>query len=352
MIACKCGLPATVAKRYCPACYVEGRPLDTLTYSQLSTFLGCRKKAWWRYERGLAPKKVSGALRLGTVVHKALEAWFSREPLEAVLEAIPRFPRDQWQLATAMLRGYAARYGPAEQDEFSVTCVEELFSVPILNPETSYPSRSFCLRGKVDGLVRLRSGEVMILEHKTAASISGTYLEKLWTDFQNLTYVHALRLLGQDVRGVIYDILAKAALKQREGETEEAFAERAAALAAKNKSGKTTAKRQEAETDEAFQARLTEWYAQPEAFHRELLFFEERRFAELQAELWELQREYAHARSQGVWPRNPGTCFSYNSPCPYFALCAGGEAEILMSQYEQRQPHEELVVAANQEVEF
>lgn len=54
-------------------------------------------------------------------------------------------------LASAMLRGYAARY-PSE--DFEVQAVEQEFLTDIRNPETGAESRTFRLAGKVDGLVR------------------------------------------------------------------------------------------------------------------------------------------------------------------------------------------------------
>lgn len=50
------------------------------------------------------------------------------------------------------------------------------------------------------------------------------------------------------------------------------------------------------ETDEEFQARLAEWYAQPDTLHREMLFVSRDQFDTLRAELWELIRSFLDAR--------------------------------------------------------
>jgi hypothetical protein len=156
------------------------------------------------------------------------------------------------------------------------------------------------MSGKADAIVRLPEG-LHLLEHKTAASLDGNYLDRLWTDTQIALYSHYLRQLGYPIVGVIYNVLLKSRLKQSVGETQEEYEIRRAELAAKNKSGKSSAKRQMPESDEAFQARLAEWYSRPEAFHREHIYLSEDRLAMLQEEVWEITQQYLDARRRGKW---------------------------------------------------
>ncbi len=119
------------------------------------------------------------------------------------------------------------------------------------------------MAGKADAIVQ-RSMACNLLEHKTAASIDANYLDKLWTDTQIALYCYYyLRELGYPIVGVIYNVLLKSRLKQSKGETQEDYEARHAELAAKNKSGKSTAKRQLPETNEEFQGRLAAWYSKP-----------------------------------------------------------------------------------------
>ncbi len=124
-------------------------------------------------------------------------------------------------------------------------------------------------------------------------------------------YCYYLRELGYPIVGVIYNVL-QSPLKQGKGETQEEYEVRHAELAAKNKSGKSTAKRQMPETDDEFQARLTEWYSRPEAFHREFIYLSEDRLAMLQDEVWEITQQYLDARRRGKWLLNTSNCFSTN----------------------------------------
>lgn len=221
-------------------------------------------------------------------------------------------------LARAMVRGYANRY---QAEDFEIEAVEQEFAVPIRNPETGAESRTFTLAGKVDGLVR-RSGKLWLIEHKTAATVDGAYIERLWGDFQTVLYSWAVEQQGgEPVEGIIYNVIAKAALRPYEP-------------------GKT---RKEAETPEQFGERLAEWYAKPEAYHREELLVSSARFDSLRAELWELTQALLDARRRDVWYQNPSQCFQWGHPCAYWPICRSCDnPNIIDNDYHHEAPHSEL----------
>jgi hypothetical protein len=297
------------------------------TYSMWSLFRNCRKAVEWRHLEQLVPITRDRNLHFGSIIHECLQTWHERRDLALVLDLIDRRSaaraqdEDQkrdWYLATAMMKGYAARY-PAE--EFEVVAIEHVFEGPIVNPATGASSRSFRLAGKVDGIVRI-DREYFILEHKTVSQIDSDYLERLWTDFQITLYAHYVeQTMGLPVTGILYNVLVKARLQQSKGETEEEFEARRAELLAKSKTGRTAARRREPESDEDFQQRLAEKYADPAMFHRERLHLSRERFDILRAELWELSQAFLDARRRGVFYQNTSFCFNYQRPCPYFALC-------------------------------
>ncbi len=336
-----------------PATPSSGLPIRT-TYSFWNAFRNCRKSNEWRYVRELVPIERDPSLSFGTLIHRCLDIWHGHRDLSAALEFIEcSFPdrvRDEWQrrnwhLATAMMRGYAARY---PNEEFEVVALEQVFEGPIVNPATGAASRTFVLAGKVDGILKI-DGRYWLLENKTAASIDASYLERLWTDFQIVLYSHYVEAaLGFPIAGVIYNILGKARLQQSEGETEEEFQARRAELIAKSKTGKSSAKRKLPESDEDFQARLAEKYADPEMFHRETLFLSRDQIDSLRSELWELTQAYLEARRRGVFYMNSSYCFNFRKPCAYFSLCrSGGSRLVIENFYERRPPNEELNEDAN-----
>ncbi len=248
-----------------------------------------------------------------------------------------------------MMRAYAARYA---MDDFEVIALEKNFEAPIVNPATGAASRSFVLAGKVDGIVRI-GGEHFILEHKTAGQVDGDYLEKLWTDFQITIYAHYIeQTMGIPITGILYNVLMKAKLQQGKGETEEQFQARRTELLAKSKTGKTTAKRKLPESDEEFQQRLAEKYADPETFHREMLYLSRDRFDVLRAELWELTQAFLEAKRRGIFYQNTAFCFNYQRPCQYFALCrSNGNPNVIENFYQRVPPNEELRAVPNESTE-
>ncbi len=325
---------------------------SVLTYSALNTFRNCPRKYKHRYIDCLLPREKPEAMSFGSVIHGAIELWYRSDAndhcLWSVLDHVDQqFPMragddDQkaaWHLARAMITGYAARY---QSEDFEIVEVEKSFMGEIRNPDTNRPSQTFVMAGKADAIVRRPDG-MYLVEHKTASSVDANYLDKLWTDTQIALYSFYLRQLGYPIVGVIYNVLLKSRLKQKVGETEAEYEARRAELAASNKSGRSTAKRQLPESDEAFHGRLAEWYARPEAFHREHIFLSEDRLAMLQEEVWEITQQYLDARRRGKWLLNTSNCFSFQRPCEYLPFCQSGfNPNVADNLYEIVSPHEEL----------
>lgn len=330
----------------------EGSDKQLLTYSALNTFRNCPRKYKHRYLDNLRPRERAEALSFGSVIHTAIELWYRSGTAESRFSDVNAYIDDafenrvtephllaNWHLARAMFAGYAKRY--AEED-FEVVEIEKEFEGEIRNPDTGRQSQTFRIAGKVDAIVRCHDG-MYLLEHKTAATVDANYLDKLWTDTQIALYCHYLREHGYPIVGVIYNVLLKSRLKQGRGETQSEYESRRAELAAKNKSGKSTAKRQMPETNEEFQARLTEWYSRPEAFHREFIYLSEERLAMLQDEVWEITQQYLDARRRGKWLLNTSNCFSYQRPCEYLPYCQSGfNPNVADNLYQIALPHEEL----------
>lgn len=330
---------------------------NVLTYSALNTFRNCPRKYKHRYVDHLQPRERPESLAFGHVIHEALEEWYSKPPsvgaldhrLLGVLDLIDsRFPerhgyprqKHLWCLARAMMEGYASQY-PAE--DFEVVEVEKEFQCEIRNPDTGRRSQTFTIAGKVDGIVRTYDG-IYLLEHKTASTITSSYLDRLWTDTQIALYCFYLRELGYPIIGVIYNVLLKSRLKQHTGETLGEFESRRAVLAAKNKTGRSTAKRQEPESDESFRGRLVDWYCKPDAFFRDRYYLSDERLAMLQDEVWEITQQYLDAKRRGKFLLNTSNCFAYERACSYLPYCQSGFNPIVRDNlFESVPPHEELV---------
>lgn len=322
----------------------------TTTYSMWNMFRNCRKGCELRYIRNLVPVERDKNLSFGSLIHECLEIWHGSRNIEMVrahidevtpLRFVDADQKSIWHNAMAMMEGYVAAY-PAET--FETIALERTFTGEITNPDTGAKSRTFQMRGKVDGIVK-ENGAYYILEHKTASVLDSGYLDKLWCDFQITLYSKYIEeAYNIPISGVIYNVLVKAKLQQGKGETEAEFEVRRSELLAKSKTGKTTATRKFPESDEDYQSRLAEKYREPGMFHREMLYISRDQFRELEAELWELTQAYLDARRRGTWYRNTAYCFgNYGRACPYFALCRSGEnPNVEANLYTREAPHGEL----------
>lgn len=320
-----------------------------VTYSQLSSFLTCRRKMKWRYVDQLVPIERAHSLRFGSLIHDCLERWHGGKTLAEILRfidrSLPNHRQDDrqqtdWHHATAMMRGYAATY---PKEDFNVIALEKQFEGPILNPKTGQRSRTYVFGGKLDGIILYKDG-YYLFEHKTASQIDAAYLEKLWTDFQILAYaVYAEIALGIEIKGVLYNVLTKTKLKQKAGETQADFETRRAALIAKSKTGKSSAKRQEPESDESFQSRLAEKHAEPGMYHRELIYLTKQQRRMVRQEIWDLTQALLEARRNQSYLPNRAACFHYGRSCDYLPLCRDPERQDLADNLFKRQaPHSEL----------
>lgn len=333
----------------------DGR--EILTYSAISSFRNCARKFELRYQEELGTESQVEALYVGSIVHKVIEEFYNaakttclpekqlvaarvlRENLTAGHMGDP-IAHARWHHITAMTESYFKRWcfggpcpvGQITDAEFDVVSIEEKFFAPIINPETGAQSRTFCMAGMVDGVVRLAvDRRLYILERKTASSIDSGYLAKLWTDFQSMLYASYLsRIYKEQFAGVLYDIIGKRTrFEQKGGETQEEFDARLAEY----KTEKTREKHiaigpKQAETDEEFQARIrASYYDTVDAQHRELILFDPDRMAVIDEEIWDLTKQIMAARTRGRFGMNTSTCYSWGRGCDFVDVCRAGRLD-------------------------
>jgi len=296
----------------------------TITYSAAKTFKNCPRNFYWRNVRQLVPVgRDDNKLFFGQVIHRGLEMIYHGKDGGGEISALinKAFPgRDGFKnktMAAAMLDGYQARY---RKEPFRILAIEGSFTVPIRNPKiTGRLSRSFELSGKVD-LVGLDSGGIFIIDHKTAAEITGDIIEKLPLDSQLNLYAVALsHLFKAHVNRAMYNIIRKARIKPKKNET-----------------------------DAEFETRMDDIYSNPENYHREMVILSDDDRKATMQDLWETTQHLLEAYRTDTWTRNTDRCFDYFRPCPYFALCrSNNDQNILDNFYEHRPANSELKPTPN-----
>lgn len=315
------------------------KELRTITHSMAQCFQECRQKWDYRYNKQIVPKKPIRSLDLGSAVHAGLEFWFKFHLAAGALDAaLSRGAElgltvDDQIRVRVMLEGYCELY---EHDDFEVVSVEEAFALPLVNPKTGRISRTFAFRGKPDGVVK-KDGKFYILEHKTTSSITDVYIDRIDIDAQIALYGWALERLGTPIEGVIYDIIEKPGIKWKVGETDEEFEARKAALAAKSKTGKSSAKKQEPDTYDTFYARCRDEVV-AECFRRVTVPLTAERKREAIQNMWATAKDMMGA---AIYP-NTGSCTKYDG-CAYLPLCrAHGDLAQCTEEYRTEAAHIEL----------
>lgn len=271
-----------------------------LTSTSITTFQTCPRKYYWGYVEKLeANREKALPLRFGSQYHVCMEIWHGTRNLSLVhkaMEASTLPPVENLQLL-AMIGGYVAKY-PIE--DFIVLELEKQFEAKIRNPRTNRLSKRFRMKGKVDGIVEAQ-GSGRVLEHKTTSVFGGTYLERLWADFQTMLYSYYLYLDGYKITGVIYNIAQKPGIRLKKTETLEEYGER-----------------------------LIEVYKNPDMFHREELVFDYRDFRRLTIDVWDILQNILWCEKNGTWPHNTGSCFKWNSACAFYDICKSNDNPLVV----------------------
>jgi CRISPR/Cas system-associated exonuclease Cas4 (RecB family) len=326
-----------------------------LTYSALSTYRKCPKRFQLRYEQNLIPIDTDDKLFFGGVVHKALEAWHGCPTIELELRKRLVFEKIDdackgWEknyylcktrlLAMEMMIGYIDRY---QDDDFDVIALEKEFNRRIVNPRTGAESKTFAIKGKVDGIVETSRG-LFLLEHKTTSKLMDDPEDALWEDTQVSLYVAYLRDRGYEIVGVIYNELLKCTLIQKKGESEEDYQTRYAGLCTKSKTGTSTAKRQFPESDEEYALRVREWYQEGNRFQRTEMIVSDTQTALVRQDIWGVTQQYLDARRRGDWFCNRDGCHTLYGDCAYRRYCQSNYDEAVRQEMFElvAQPHTEF----------
>lgn len=284
--------------------------VQLMTTSRLTDARACQRLHDMKYRQLYRPAVTADALRFGSLFHRGLEAlwraWVAGEASTDGIAAALAGEADPFERAKAeeLLRGYALRW--AEQP-YDILAVEQEFNVPMVNPATGVPSRTWRLAGKIDAIVRDRhDGRVLIVEHKTSSEAitpGSEYWKRLRMDGQVSIYYAGARALGHDVAACLYDVVGKPGIRPL----------------------KVNSKRKVDETPDEYRARLVEDIAGDPAgyYQRGEVVRLEAEMDEAMHDVWQTSRQIREAELATRFPRNPDACVRYGRTCPFFGVCTG-----------------------------
>lgn len=286
---------------------LAGQPTghDHLSQTSLKTFLTCQQQFSWHYEHRLRPAVTSEPLAIGRAFAHALE---QNDPeaggrllrLEASVEA-ERAAGNVWvaapdtrdveiaaTVAQEAARCYLARYGHHETREVELRA-------RVRNPQHGGRySHTHDLLARLDAV---SPDWRTVFEDKLVSQIPRSDLaQKVRLDRQVQIEAYLIwRTQGVLVNEVRYRMTMKPAIRQRQGESFDAYLQRIA---------------------DDYCVRPDHYLAE-ETVNPTL-----DDFLRLERELWRWAEQIRESRRDGTWPRNTGACHDYGG-CRFLPLCAG-----------------------------
>lgn len=275
--------------------------------SSLSTFLSCPKKYDYKYNKLLDPTHYSSALSIGIIVHAIAEEnhlGVKGSYDKAVAEIREKYKTEAVEkdinYATAIGISWSTYWNNSltslGNQQFSWLAVEREWRFNISSETKDV------LVGKSDGYLQHKTmGKCFLYELKTATDRDReSYINQLQSNSQINNNVIALVEDGLDCDGVVYDIIWKPSLRQKQSET-----------------------------DEGFQTRLINTMtAEPDKyFTRHLIYRNKGRLMEHVRDLRQQYSALAHVKANGFF-RNTGSCKMYNTTCAYYEACIDNNLDL------------------------
>lgn len=320
---------------------------ELLTHSRQNTFKTCRKQHWFSYEQRIRPVSDAKALRMGAAYHDALECLANTDDLDASVElarkryehcpdVVEQYDWDiECETVLRLLCGYQWRWDGMVIEHISA---EQVFELPLRNPETGGTTPNFTLAGKIDGIVKLDDSRLAVIEHKLLSEELGsdsTLWRRLRIDHQISLYVYAARQLGFEVDTVLYNVTRKPTIKP----TVVPILDQLGAKIVLNKSGDRVKTERglwrqtgDAEkgyvlqtrqmTSDEFGEKLANDIAErPEFYYARVEIPRlDQDIADYASEIWDIQKAIRDAQLND---RHYRTCTKNTCEwCPYFSLCS------------------------------
>jgi hypothetical protein len=210
---------------------------DGISYTMLSKFTCCRERFRVAYVEGWSESGFNAPLEFGSAFHECLESpeqppeKITRKFQEARLRSGAIFPNQLpdfeqlMALVEATVHGYWAEYGKEDRLKKNYIYREHNFDVQYEVPAISRPFR---LRGRWDAVYRDVDGKLWLLETKTKSDIDSDGIGRtLAQDMQTMLYVSTLEaLMGEKVRGVVYNVIRRPQYRLGKKENIQEFAVR------------------------------------------------------------------------------------------------------------------------------
>lgn len=287
-----------------------------ISHSMMTTAKQCWRKYQFKYVMNLDPIEQRMAPKLGKIVHEAFDMYYKGFTHDEVTSFIARqFAEERTKveaadtedvdLASSIAQGMWM-YFPKDRSIFQDISSEKSFSVGLFKN-----GKGIKLEGIMDGLVK-KDGNWWVRELKTTSVNRRQFKEKMDVSEQATMYVWAARKLGFDVKGVVYDAIHKPQLRKGVNESMEAFGRRI----------------------------IEDYKNRPDVYYqREYVYRTNIDLVNFEKDMRAFDRDLKRKQKHGGFYRNQGSCFSFNTECPYKRICFSEQPDQLTLSlfYKQRE---------------
>lgn len=288
-----------------------------LSYSKRGRYRKCNRLYHLYDDLKIRTKKRSKFFVIGTVFHDAVRKWHQgmgfdfkaaiAKDLDMPFEMLDIQAQQDFEIEiaklTGMLEGYKRIYANDNDTYQRIVCEEET-KIPIkIDPELlrDTPFTHVTYFGYLDCLMQDKEGNWWIKETKTSSDSSQDFITQASLNFQVVGYMHLARaILGSWPKGVIFDVVRKATIRQRVSQNE---------------------------TLSAFMRRCIEYYLDPSKnmYKREIVHADKRML-----KLWLRETRYEaedilSSYRRNRWPMNNEQCKGKFGLCSHFNICATGK---------------------------
>ena len=272
--------------------------------NSMSIAKGCWKKYYWTYIEGLKPKKKSGQLTLGEVVHKAFELFYTgtsdADVLKYIQEAYDEkiadaYIDDQEDITTSkyIALGMWSGFPHKNRSEFEENVVEMEFKVKLPGIV------GIRAVGRTDGVIK-KDGVWWVREIKTSGLTPRQFESRLKVASQATLYTIAAKQKGYPVAGVQYEVIKKPLLRKGQSESVDDYGKRIV---------------QDYVYDGTLPEGQRKYYSRPRTYRTDE---DIRMYLDDTKKLIKSMR--GHLKS-GQWERNTDQCWNFNSECPFAKVC-------------------------------
>ena len=322
-----------------------------VTHSRAGCFKACPHKHWMRYVLGVRPASSSVAQGIGSAVHDAIDARFKGADIDAVRDIAGKVQHNGDDVAydrvtaQVLATGYMWRWGHTRPENPTDMMFDRCLASEIPFELVIPGVRGLRVAGKIDRIVGLQDGRIVIGETKTTSEDiepGSLYWQVAEIDTQETLYVWAARKMGYAVHSVVRDVIRKPTIRPKQIHTLDADGLKIVLDANNNrvylKSGKPRQSPEDdtqrlvsrTETPAEFGERLTaDIFARPDFYYqRKELPRMDREIEELEHDLRGVANAMRDSIKHDRHYRNTASCRSYGG-CEYLSVCKSFDPAVL-----------------------